>query len=118
MPDKTTQKPFGDLTGLVAVVTGSSSGIGRAIALEFARAGACIVVHSSRTAEAGELLAKEIREQGGAAKYLRCDFAREDELRSFVDAAWNAFGRVDIWVNNAGVDLLTGADARAGLPFL
>ena len=107
--------PFADLTGLRAVVTGSSSGIGRAIAVEFARAGADVVVHCRNSENAGRAVVDEIRGLGRSAELLVADLALEAGLMEFVDRAWSCFGALEIWVNNAGVDLLTGADAR--LPY-
>ena len=107
--------PFADLTGLRAVVTGSSSGIGRAIAVEFARGGADVVVHCRRSEAAARAVVEEIRGLGRSAELLVADLALEAELTQFVDRAWSCFGALEIWVNNAGVDLLTGSDAR--LPY-
>ncbi|RMG33324.1 MAG: SDR family oxidoreductase [Planctomycetota bacterium] len=101
-------KPFGDLSGRVAVVTGSSSGIGRAIALEFAAAGADVVVHCARSLERAESVAAAIRTAGRRSVVLAADFSDRTARERFVAEAWGAFGRVDVWVNNAGVDLLTG----------
>ncbi|HUE12659.1 MAG TPA: SDR family NAD(P)-dependent oxidoreductase, partial [Planctomycetaceae bacterium] len=103
---------FGDLSGRKAVVTGSSSGIGRATALEFARAGADVVVHCRRSETAVEDVATEIRAFGRSAALLVADLANADGLAAFVDAAWACFGGVDVWVNNAGADLLTGDESR------
>ena len=100
---------FGDLSGLRAVVTGSSSGIGRAIAWEFACGGADVVVHCRRSLEAVEQLAEQIRELGRAAEVCTADLGNEPDLPSFVERAFS--GGADIWVNNAGVDLLTGESA-------
>jgi 3-oxoacyl-[acyl-carrier protein] reductase len=109
-----TAAQFGDLSGLKTVVTGSSGGIGRAVALEFARAGADVVVHARRSAESAETVAEEIRRLGRSATVLLADLAVAEELSRFVDDCWRALSSVDIWVNNAGVDLLTGEDARRG----
>jgi 3-oxoacyl-[acyl-carrier protein] reductase len=103
---------FADLSGRKAVITGSSTGIGRAIALEFARAGADVVVHCRRTNAAAEQVASEINGLGRAARIVLADFADGEKLESFLDAAWGCYGTVDVWVNNAGADLLTGDDAR------
>lgn len=103
---------FADLTGLRTVVTGSSSGIGRAIALEFARGGADVVVHCRNSRSAAEQVADEIRQLGRKSHIIAADVAEADRLESFVDAAWACFGGVDVWVNNAGADLLTGPLTR------
>jgi 3-oxoacyl-[acyl-carrier protein] reductase len=109
-----TAAPFGDLSGRRAVVTGSSSGIGRAIALEFARAGADLVVHARQAAIDAESLADEARRLGRSATVLLADLGLRECLPTFVDECWRALRSVDVWVNNAGADLLTGEDARRG----
>ncbi|MDB5340020.1 MAG: fabG 2 [Planctomycetaceae bacterium] len=102
---------FGSLIGQKAVVTGASSGIGRAIALEFAHAGADVVVHANRSREQAELVAEEVRELGCAAHVLLADLSDPTQLFAFQQAAWETVHSVDIWVNNAGADLLTGPAA-------
>ena len=101
-----------DLTGLTAVVTGSSSGIGRAAALELAAAGAAIVVHARASRNAAEQAASEIRAAGGAAEVVMADIADPAERERFVEQAWGWRGQVEIWMNNAGADVLTGEAAR------
>ena len=106
---------FGSLENQIAVVTGSSSGIGRAMAVEFATAGADVVLHYRRSIEACRKVAAEVQSLGRRAEIVQGDI-RDDAaaLAKFVDDAWNCFGRVDVWVNNAGVDLLTGDQAKLG----
>ena len=94
-----------------AVVTGASSGIGRAVALEFARAGADLVIHCSRSRAAADSLVSEIQSLGRRAHVVQADFSESTSLDHFVDEAWKKFGSVDIWVNNAGADVLTGPAA-------
>jgi len=104
---------FADLSGEVAVVTGSSSGIGRAIALEFAWAGADVFVHCRSSTEAAEQLVTEIRGVGRRSSLLTADLGRDTDRARFADACWDhEFGTPSIWVNNAGVDLLTGDAAN------
>jgi 3-oxoacyl-[acyl-carrier protein] reductase len=105
---------FADLSGRKAVVTGSSSGIGRAVALEFARAGADVVVHCRRSQSAAERVALEIRDFGRSAHVLAADLGSADQLSAFCEAAWGRLGSVDLWMNNAGADLLTGEGAKLG----
>jgi 3-oxoacyl-[acyl-carrier protein] reductase len=105
--------PFADLRGRRAVVTGASSGLGRAIALELARGGADVLVHAARSREAAENVAAEIRGTGRDAAVLLADLGDADARRSFLSDAWCHWGRVDIWINNAGVDLLTTPEAKA-----
>ena len=106
---------FGVLQSVRAVVTGSSSGIGRAIALELAAAGADVVVHCHQSMEQAEKVASEILTSGRRSAVIQGDVGDAGQLDQLVDAAWEALGGVDVWVNNAGVDLLTGD--RAKLPY-
>lgn len=103
---------FGSLLGRCAVVTGSTSGIGRAIAFEFARAGANVVVHGVRRADQAESVSLELRSLGVHSAVVLADIGATSELPRFVDRCWDSLGKVDIWVNNAGVDLLTGDSAK------
>jgi len=82
----------------VVVVTGSSSGIGRAVAERFASDGACVIVNSSRSVENGEKLARSLPE----AAYVQGDVSREEDARRLVASALERFGRLDVVVNNAG----------------
>jgi 3-oxoacyl-[acyl-carrier protein] reductase len=105
---------FADLSRRQAVVTGASSGIGRAIALELAAAGADVLVHyahSRRDQEIAQLLA-DLRLREVQAVPVRLEFDLATDYAEFVERCWTIFPRLDIWVNNAGVDLLTGADAK------
>lgn len=101
------------LSGQVAVVTGASRGIGHAIATELAAAGAAVVLHANRHVSAAEQLAASLEAQGGAATVVPADLADTDSLDVFVQRCWQWQQRVDIWVNNAGVDVLTGELAQA-----
>lgn len=105
----------GELAGLVAVVTGSSSGIGRAIAMELAAAGAACVVHAHESRAAAEGVAREIRAAGGEAMFALADVSDPEERAALVDQVWNWRGAVHIWINNAGADVLTGP--ASGLTF-
>jgi len=90
--------------GSVFIVTGSSRGIGRAIALEAARRGAAgVVVNYLRSREAAERVAEEIRGLGGDALVVGADVSRWEEARRLVEAAAGRWGRVDVVVNNAGI---------------
>lgn len=95
------------LLGKIVVITGSTGGIGRALALAFARAGADVAVHGRR-GDAAERVAAQIRDLGRRAAVVLADVALPGEVERLVDEAWQAFGRVDVWVNNAGADILTG----------
>lgn len=96
------------LENTIAVVTGSSSGIGRSIALRLAEAGADVVLHGCQSTAPLEELAGDIQRIGRRATYLQADFCNSDQLAGFAERAWSAFGSVDVWVNNAGADVLTG----------
>jgi NAD(P)-dependent dehydrogenase (short-subunit alcohol dehydrogenase family) len=100
------QTPF-DLAGKVAVVTGSSRGIGRSIAETMAAQGAKVVV-SSRKREACEAVADGIRARGGAAHVIPCNVARRDEVEALVRGTLDALGRLDILVCNAAVNPVFG----------
>ncbi|MEZ6032527.1 MAG: SDR family oxidoreductase [Planctomycetaceae bacterium] len=97
---------FASLSGKRVLVTGSSVGIGRAIALECARAGADIVVNCRRSVDLAESVAVEARLLGVRVDVIAADVADEQDRRRLIRAAFDA-GRVDALVNNAGADLLT-----------
>ena len=102
--------PF-DLTGRRVLVTGGSSGIGRAIALAAARAGAAVAL-TYRANEAGaNAVAADIRETGRRTLIVRADMGVPDDIAQVVATLGEAFGGVDVWVNNAGADVLTGHGA-------
>ncbi len=92
------------LDGKVAIVTGSSRGIGRAIALKLASLGAKVVVNYNRGAQAAQEVVEEIRAQGGEAIAIQADVSKFEEAQRLVDEAIKAFGKVDILVNNAGIN--------------
>lgn len=99
------------LMNQAVVVTGSSSGIGRAIALMLARAGADVLVHARGNREGAEETAASIRELGREAKVELADLSQHEAQNKFVEAAWS-WRAIDVWINNAGVDVLTGAAAQ------
>jgi 3-oxoacyl-[acyl-carrier protein] reductase len=99
-----------ELAGLTALVTGATSGIGRATALELASAGAHVLVHGRRQAEA-EAIVAQARKCGAAAEVLLADVADEAQREALVEQAWQWRGGVDVWINNAGADVLTGEAA-------
>ncbi len=90
-----------DFGGKVAVVTGGGNGIGRAVSLGFARHGAKVVV-VDRDAEAGEAVAAEIAK--GGAVFRRADVTRSADVQAYVQAALDAFGAIDCFHNNAGIE--------------
>ncbi len=105
----------GALDGRTVLVTGASSGIGRAIALACARAGADVALTYNANAAGAEGAAREIEALGRHAAVLALDLADERSVRDLAGAARDALGRVDAWVNNAGADVLTGDAASWSL---
>lgn len=99
------------LDGKVALVTGSSKGIGRAIAEAMAAQGAKVVI-SSRKADACEATAGEIRAAGAEAVALPCNIAHKDQLEALVAGTKKAFGKIDILVCNAAVNPYYGPMAK------
>src|SRR6516162_2047209 len=91
------------LLGQKALVTGASSGIGRAIALALGDAGADVVINYVSGEDKAEALAEEIRTKGARALALRADVSDEAQVRSMFSAMLEEFGTVDILVNNAGL---------------
>jgi short-subunit dehydrogenase len=92
------------LSEQVLVITGASSGIGLVTARAAAKRGAKLVL-AARAEEALGLLAEEINAQGGEAIHVAADVGREEDVRRIAEAALARFGRVDTWVNNAGVSI-------------
>lgn len=87
----------------VAIVTGGSRGIGRAIALEFAKEGASVVVNYVKAEDKAKSLVMEIEKLGAKAIAVKCDVSKEQEVRKMIDQTLKTFGRLDILVNNAGI---------------
>jgi len=100
-----------DLSGKVAVITGASKGIGRAIAERMAEHGAKVVI-SSRKLDACEEVAKGIRERGGEAVATACHIGRKEELQTLVDSTKARWGAIDILVCNAAVNPFFGPAAE------
>ena len=92
-----------DFTGKVALVTGGGNGIGRAAVLGFAQRGATVVV-VDRDVEGGESAAGDIREEGGEARFVAADVTRATDVQAYVRAALDAYGRIDCFFNNAGIE--------------
>jgi acetoacetyl-CoA reductase len=95
---------LGSLKDKVAIVTGSSRGLGRAIARDFAEHGAKVALNYYQSREPAEELAKEIRTNGGECIVVQAGVAHPDECQALIEAAVKAFGGLDILVNNAGVN--------------
>lgn len=92
------------LLGKVALVTGSGRGIGRAIALEYAKRGASVVINYAHSAEEAKDLQKEIEALGRKTALIKADLGNLSEIEALVDGACEELGGVDILVNNAGVE--------------
>ena len=92
-----------DFTGKVALVTGAGNGIGRASSLGFARRGARLVL-VDRDAAAGEATAGIIRQQGGQAVFVAADVTKSADVQAYVKAALDAYGAIDCFHNNAGIE--------------
>lgn len=91
-----------DIRGKIVAITGASSGIGEATALRLARHGACLALGARRT-DRLEALAAKIREHGGEARAFALDVTRRDSVDAFVRDTVQAYGRLDVLVNNAGI---------------
>lgn len=98
------------LAGLRTVVTGASSGIGRAIAVAFASAGARVGIGFNRSADAARALAGELGDR--EHPLLQADLSTAEGCAAIVNDAFAALEHVDVWVNNAGADVLTGEARR------
>ncbi len=109
MPQSTTTQTVAP----VAVVTGSSSGIGKATAIQLARNGFDVVVHAATRIDQAEHTVTQIQAMGRQAKVIQCDFlAVTDQFTGFSAEAFAWRNRVDCWVNNAGGDVLTGERSK------
>jgi NAD(P)-dependent dehydrogenase (short-subunit alcohol dehydrogenase family) len=91
------------MSNSVVLITGALTGIGRATAIAFAREGARIVV-SGRHLDAGNALARQLRDLGAEVEFVRADVRHEDDVRTLVDQTVARFGRLDVAVNNAGTE--------------
>jgi glucose 1-dehydrogenase len=94
----------GRLTGKVALITGSDSGIGQATAIEFAKEGADVVVHYLEDADGAADTSAAVQDQGRRALITQADISDEGQVARMFDAAVAEFGTLDILMNNAGVD--------------
>ena len=102
---------MGRLDAQVAVVTGGSSGIGRAIALALAAEGADVVVNYARSETRAREVAEQIARAGGRAVAVGADVSHRADVDRLVARTLEVFGAIHVWVNNAGADILTGEAA-------
>jgi 3-oxoacyl-[acyl-carrier protein] reductase len=100
------------LAGKRVLVTGASSGIGAAIAVGCADEGADVALTYRGNADGAEATAARIRELGRRAEVFQVDISRDGEVAAMVEALLPRFGIVDVWINNAGADILTGSGGR------
>ena len=100
------------LSGCRTAVLGSTTGIGRAVALALADAGADVLIHGRSSREAAEQVAADVRERGGRAQVLMADLADREAGDRLVEEAWNLWGGLDAWLHLAGADTLTGSAAK------
>ena len=91
------------LNGKIAVVTGASRGIGKAIAMKFAQLGATVVINYNGSAQKAEEVKQSIIADGGRAVIKQCNVADYDACEAFIKEVIDQFGRIDILVNNAGI---------------
>jgi len=91
------------LSEKVAIVTGASRGIGRAIAIALAEQGAKVVVNYARSGDAAHTVVKEIADQGGEAMAIQGDVSDADQVQTLVKEPRNQWGQIDVLVNNAGI---------------
>lgn len=93
----------GALDGKVAIITGSSRGIGKATALALAEQGGKVIVNYARSSEAADAVVTQIAEAGGEAIALRADVSKADDVDDLIKSTMDKFGRIDVLVNNAGI---------------
>ena len=92
-----------DFKNKVAVVTGASRGIGRAVALALARGGYAVSINYRKSRDMADEVVNSIRQIGGKAIAVQCDVSKREEVENIFTATINAFNKVDILVNNAGI---------------
>ncbi|MDR0969484.1 MAG: SDR family oxidoreductase [Lentimicrobiaceae bacterium] len=88
----------------VVVITGASSGIGEALAVEAAKQGAMVVM-GARNVEKLQVLAEQIRTKGGQVTFVEMDVTQEEDCKRLIESAVTAFGRIDVLINNAGISM-------------
>ena len=101
-----------ELNGLRTAVLGSTTGIGRSVALALAEAGADVIIHGRTSVEAAEEVAEAVRGFGGRSTVLMADLADRGAGDTLVQSAWETWDGLDAWLHLAGADTLTGANAK------
>ena len=101
-----------NLEGMRTIVLGSTSGIGRAVALSLAAAGADVIVHGRSSRKAAEDVAAEVRAMGRESAVLMADLADRSSSDELVSKAWSMWDGLDAWLHLAGADTLTGPAAK------
>jgi 3-oxoacyl-[acyl-carrier protein] reductase len=104
--------PSRELAGQRVAVLGSTTGIGRAVALKLAEAGADVIVHGKSSVEKAEEVASLIRQEGSRSVVLMADLGDRVAGDALVEAAWSTWGGLDAWLHLAGADMLTGPNAK------
>lgn len=99
----------------IAVITGASSGIGAGMAELFASEGAAVVVNYFKSRDRAEKLVEAITKSGQRAIAVQANMAVKEDIEHLIEVTQQEFGRIDIWVNNAGADILTGTGAAADI---
>ncbi len=100
------------MTSRVVVITGSSSGIGQSIAQTFARTGDSLVVHGFQNLAGLCETSKRVNDAGAAVRAIAVDISNPESAHQLVEAAFAWHNRVDVWINAAGADVLTGASSK------
>lgn len=111
MPNPT---PLSLARPFVAVITGSTNGIGRAVAQALAAAGADVVINGRAASVRARIALAALEAEGVRAHFIAADVAKADEVERLAAEAWAWQGRVDLWVNNAGADILSGGRFKLG----
>jgi 3-oxoacyl-[acyl-carrier protein] reductase len=102
----------GDLKNYRAAVLGSTSGIGKAVAMALAEAGADVIVHGRSSRDAAEEVAAAVRDRGGRSEVMMADLADRKAGDRLVEEAWSLWDGIDAWLHCAGADTLTGSNAK------
>ena len=95
---------YPDLTGKVAVVTGGATGLGKAMCLRFAKEGAKVVINYFNDNQPIDELLQEIKQSGGEAVKVKGDVSKEEDVKEMIKTAAQAYGKIDIMINNAGIE--------------